>query len=426
MTDLNYREVLAEIATRQQDSTMPEAYFDILELVLEGKKYSEIAEELNLTESTIKTYAQSLWTVLADVLGTKVTRFNVGGLLLAYAEAQRPATTGARKTTIPGNAPPLEMVPMPPQFIGRVPEQAELLDLLRQPGITVLLGQPGIGKTALAAKTLPQVFSGAQIIWQTIDAQSSIAKIVEALGIDPAAMTENQWVDAVVEQLRSGKFALVLDQAEELLDAGKSAFEVSLYRSVHRVYGQLLKQLAGHVLQSSVLILTQQPFPDLERYQRKGLPVHSLQLTGLVTEDVRALVHSYDLGDKGYKRLASLYQGHPGCLMAALPQVADLYNGDIDEFLKATMFVETDTKIAYEVSFDRLSAIEQSVLNTLASGTLTFLEIVKKFDKLEVKIARSDLIEALNRLEQMNMIEKTGQPAKFSIHPIVKKTLVQK
>ncbi|NJR71272.1 MAG: hypothetical protein HC771_23590 [Synechococcales cyanobacterium CRU_2_2] len=300
----------------------------------------------------------------------------MGELLSTYAEARLPAA-GAGKAAVPGNGPPLEMVPIPPQFMGRVAEQAELGDLLCQPGITVLLGQPGIGKTALAAKTLPQVFSIAQIIWQTIDAQSSIAKIVEALGIDPAVMTENQWVDVVVEQLRSQKFVLVLDQAEELLDAGKSALEVSLYRPAHRVYGQLLKQLAGHALQSSVLILTQQPFRDLERYQRKGLPVYSLQLTGLGAEDVRALVRSYDLGDKGYKRLASLYQGHPGCLMAALPQVVDLYNGDIEEFLKATMFVEADTKVAYEVSFDRLSAIEQSVLNTLASGTLTFLEIVK-------------------------------------------------
>ncbi|NJR71273.1 MAG: hypothetical protein HC771_23595 [Synechococcales cyanobacterium CRU_2_2] len=37
MTDLNYREVLAEIVNGQQDKMIPEACFDILELVLEGK-----------------------------------------------------------------------------------------------------------------------------------------------------------------------------------------------------------------------------------------------------------------------------------------------------------------------------------------------------------------------------------------------------
>jgi hypothetical protein len=353
-----------------------------------------------------------------------VTRFNVGERLCDYAAAQQPKSIGSARTA--NINPPLEMVPMPPQFVGRAAEQVELLDLLRQSGITVLLGQPGIGKTALAAKALPQIFSGARIVWQTIDAQSTIAKIVEALGIDPTAMDESQWVNAIVERLRGENFVLVLDQAEELLDSGKSALEIARYRPPHDVYGQLLKQLAGHALQSSVLILTQEPFRDLERYQRKGLPVHRLQLAGLLTEDVRALVRSYDLPDKGYKRLASLYQGHPGCLMAALPQVADLYDGDIEEFLKATMFVETDLKVAYEVSFDRLLPIEQSILNTLASGSLTFLEIVKKFDQSAVKIARSDLIEALNRLEQMNMVEKTGQPATFAIHPIVKKTLAQK
>ncbi|MFD5828406.1 hypothetical protein [Lentzea sp. NPDC060358] len=112
------------------------------------------------------------------------------------------ATTGVVRGR--DDVPPLFRPPAPPgHFVGRDAE----LDGIR-PGVTVLTGAAGVGKTALALQWLRQRGSGAQLYVDL--AAHRIGRVLRAFGLDVAPADESAVFRSLVARRQ---FTLLLDNA---------------------------------------------------------------------------------------------------------------------------------------------------------------------------------------------------------------------
>jgi hypothetical protein len=95
---------------------------------------------------------------------------------------------------------------------------------------------------------------------------------------------------ALMQVFYSARCLLVLDQAEVVLQE-----KVNNYRNGYEAYGELLWQMGARRHDSCLLILSQEPLPEIARLERETCFVKSLRLTDLLEDAVRALLQSKGL-----------------------------------------------------------------------------------------------------------------------------------
>ena len=189
-----------------------------------------------------------------------------------------------------------------PSFYGRQGELTTLAGWVVQEHCRVVsvLGMGGMGKSALVTSAMRQLASHFQVVlFRSLRDAPSCESLLESClqVLSPASLVrESQGLSArlrlLLEQLRSTRVLLVLDNLESLLQAGEVRGRL---RPGFEAYGHLLRQVA-HSGHHSCLLLTSREKPTaLPGLEGRKTPVRALRLDGLEASACEQLLVSHEL-----------------------------------------------------------------------------------------------------------------------------------
>ncbi|MBD2069704.1 NACHT domain-containing protein, partial [Leptolyngbya sp. FACHB-671] len=428
----------------------------------QGQTYEEIANRKNYAASYLKRYAgPKLWQLLSDALGETVSKTNFRASLehhyqqeseeiQAGASEPKNKASGKRNSEYTGTASPCidwgEAMDVS-TFYGRQPE----LELLHQwirgefssekqnpSGIPqasrcrliCLLGMGGIGKTSLSIKLAQQIASSRSeegdglstkpdslfefVIWRSLRDAPPLDNLLEDLipllsrqqDITLPKGTSAQ-ITRLIQYLKQDRCLLVLDNMESILQSGQV---VGSYRSGYEAYGELFQRVGATEHQSCLLLTSREKPSEVAALEGNALPVRSLQLTGLTPTDSNSILEAKGLtGDAADRdNLIEHYRGNPLALKIVATSIRDLFDGDIAEFLEQGTIVFNGLRRLLDEQIERLSALEQQVMNWLAinrEGTT----IGQLHADIIPTVSKARLLEVLEKLGRRCLIETAAQ-----------------
>lgn len=438
----------------------------------QGQTYEEIASSTNYAASYLKRYAgPKLWQLLSDVLGEEVSKTNFRASLEYHYQQEseevqaevrelKNKASGKRNSEHRSehradNASPYidwgEAMDIS-IFYGRQPELERLYQWIKgefpsekqsssevlqasRCRLICLLGMGGIGKTSLSIK-LAQKFANSWfkegdrpstktpdslpnspftfVIWRSLRDAPPLDDLLEDLipllsrqqDLDLPKSTSAQ-ITRLIQYLKQDRCLLVFDNVESILQSGQT---VGSYRFGYEAYGELFQRVGATEHQSCLLLTSREKPSEVATLEGDALPVRSLQLTGLTTTDSNSILEAKGLMGSAADRdkLIEHYRGNPLALKIVATSIRELFGGDIAEFLEQGTIVFNGLRRLLDEQIERLSALEQQVMNWLAinrEGTT--------IDQLHADIiptvSKARLLEVLERLGRRCLIETATQ-----------------
>lgn len=281
--------------------------------------------------------------------------------------------------------------------------------------LLAILGQGGVGKTALAAKLVQQLeprFDA--VFWRSLRNAPALKTVLNSL-VQFLSDEQETYTDLleVLNWLRRMRCLIVFDNVETLFQSG---MPVGQYQMGYEDYGEFF-QLMGEVHHSSSLILTSREKPiEIATAEGMGCPVHCLELSGSA-EVTQAICQTKELKGTSAEQieLGDHYSHNPLVIKIIATLIHDWFNGNISQFLQQETSILSNIRPLLNQQFDRLSTLEQSIMYWLAiNREVTALGDLEA-DLFPV-VERSQLIEAIGSLRWRNLIEQqaegyTQQPA---------------
>jgi AAA ATPase domain len=290
-------------------------------------------------------------------------------------------------------------------FYGRTAELAQLHEWIVQGNGSVLslTGSSGIGKTHLAAVLADSLQDRFQyVIWRSLRQAPPFPALVAALPeflpqIQDASTTP---MAALMQMFYSARCLLVLDQAETLLQA-----QTHHYRKGYEAYGEMLWQMGARRHKSCLLVLSQEPLPEIAQLERETRFVKSLRLSDLSEDVVRELLEAKGLsGEESWDSLRQQYGGNPQVLTLIAATIKEVFGGNVKTFLRdcETLVIPEPIRDALNRQMSRLCAEELCTLVQLAQAAepLSFSRI-----QTQTAIAKADLPRILETLKRRSLIE---------------------
>jgi WD40 repeat protein/transcriptional regulator with XRE-family HTH domain len=312
-------------------------------------------------------------------------------------------------------------------FYNRQEETATLARWVVQDRCRVVsvLGMGGIGKSALAVSLMHQVAPNFEVVlWRSLrDAPTFEALLEDCLQVlapepladMPVDLEERQRL--LLDYLRDERALLVFDNLETLLEEGERTGRV---RADYEGYTRLLRQVAQTEHQSCLLLTSREKPIELVPLEGSRMPVRSLRLSGLERAAGEQLIEERELLGSAHERtrLIEAYGGNPLALKIVAQTIVDLFGGDLTLFMAQNAISFGSIAELLGEQFDRLSAIEQSVLMWLA--------ILREPVKIEVLLAvlgtplpRMQVLEAVEALRRRSLVERGTQPGSFTLQSVV-------
>ncbi len=311
-------------------------------------------------------------------------------------------------------------------FQGREVELAELSQWILQEHcrLITILGMGGIGKSALVSLLGQQLAPQFEaVLWRSVrDAPSSeelVADVITFCSETPPAelpVSLERRIDHLVVRLQNRRCLLVLDNLETLLEERDSEGN---YRPGYEGYGRLIQRLAETAHQSCVLVTSREKPKELEALEGSRSPVRSLRLMGLSDEEAHSLLADKDLrGDPAaWHQFIASYAGNPLALKIVAQTIADMFSGDIAQFLHEGELIFNGIRAVLRQQVSRLTQLEQTLL--------TWLAVVREWTSLEhllevlvPRAPRRQAMEALEALRRRSLLEQ-GQQATYSLQSVV-------
>lgn len=371
--------------------------------VAERKQYAEIAKSLGVSEGTVKARSSQLWATLSEYFKQKVSRYNVYELLDGYLKGDY--ITNLANPGVDIESWPLEVVLQPQKFVGREEDLEEVGKLFNHNGIGLVIGVAGVGKSALVAQYIHlKKYQPNTVIWQAIEAGSSVRHISSAMGLTVEESSDQAHVFAIVEALQKNQYLLILDQSEGLLKQEiHERLSLSAYSPEYSSYEGLIKAITKRNIKSHVIVISRIPFRDLERAHTNGSAIKILNIGGLKYPDVKTLMNLHRVEASEHEKLCDLYEGNAGCLKDALSQIIDLYGGNVEEFLRATLYLSRNFRDLYRPQLDELTPVELQLLKLLQTPQ-KFIELEEAVRKAKINISRGNLIQTIEMLQMSQLV----------------------
>jgi WD40 repeat protein/transcriptional regulator with XRE-family HTH domain len=324
-------------------------------------------------------------------------------------------------------------------FYGRVEELGRLRQWILEEHcrLVAVLGIGGIGKSTLAVKLGLQLQSEFEVVvWRSLQNAPPLEELLKSIlpfllrvrGEDPVLpISLEEKLTKLRECLRACRCLLILDNAEMILSSGSRAGQ---YRAGYEAYGQLLQRV-GEVLHHSCLILTSREKPrEIALLEGETLPVRSLPLRGLNSEEGRSLFRhkgQFRGTQAEWNTLIEHYVGNPLALKLVAAATQELFNGRIASVLKYMeqgVLVFDDIRDLLKRQFDRLSEVEQKVLFWLAIHREP-VSIAELSENLVSPVYEQDLPGLVSSLLRRSLIEKATptllekSEGQFFLQPVV-------
>ncbi len=291
--------------------------------------------------------------------------------------------------------------------------------------VVSVLGQGGIGKSVLATRVMHRLAEGFEmVIWRSLrDVPSCEGVLDECLQVlAPQAIRDvsnslERRLSLLLEHLRRTRVLLVLDNLEVLLEEGQSTGHM---RPGYEGYAQLLRRMAETEHRSCLLLTSREKPGDLVPLEGSRAPVRTLRLARLDANACKQL-----LAEKGITgtaseqaRLIEAYAGNPLALKIVAETIVELFGGEIAPFLEQGEVVFGGVRELLGEQFDRLSALEQTVLLWLA----ILREPVSLEELLAVMAApqpRAQVLESVEALRRRSLIERGQRLGSFTLQAVV-------
>ncbi len=314
-----------------------------------------------------------------------------------------------------------------PTFYGREGELALLLQWVVEERCRVVsvLGMGGIGKSALSVSLMYRLAEHFEVvIWRSLrDAPSCEALLdacLQVLATQPLSLVPADFerrLSLLLEHMRTSRVLLVLDNLEALLEEGEVRGHL---RPGYEDYVRLLRRVGETAHQSCLLLTSREKPAELLPLEGSRSPVRTLRLAGLDAGAGARLLAEEDVAGTAAQRerLVEAYRGNPLALKIVAQTISDLFGGEIAPFLEQGEVVFGGVRQLLDEQFERLSALEQSVLLWLA--------ILREPVRLEQLLAvlgtpRSpvQMLEAVDGLRRRSLIERGQRPGSFTLHSVV-------
>ena len=303
-------------------------------------------------------------------------------------------------------------------FHGRTEELATLekwiqVDHCRLVGI---LGMGGIGKSALSVKLAQQIQSEFDyVVWRSLRNAPPLDSLLQDLVL---FLSNQQDLEATPNRLRhwlqASRCLVILDNVETILQAGNRAGQ---YRVGYEPYGDLFRILGESPHQSCVLITSREKPAEIATFEGMGLAVRSHQLSGSL-KTALGIIETKDLvGNLQQKQqLCERYGCSPLALKIAAGSIHALFDGEIGPFLDEGIFLFNGTQRLLDQQFERLSALEKTIMYWLAINR-EWTSIPALASDIVPAVTRARLLEALESLGWRSLIEQ--QSRQYTQQPVV-------
>jgi len=337
-------------------------------------------------------------------------------------------------------------------FYGRAVELAGLKEMLLEDRCVVVYGPAGVGKSTLIGKLVqevsrePERFRFDYFFWKSLHYAPTLDGLVsellrlagEIMSHTPLGELEiprdtDGKVSMLIEFLSSCRCLLVLDAAE-VLEGLKDGERDPGGQYVE--YRDFLRRIIEEPHQSCVILTSTEPNLEVTYLQEKGYSTRSLKLGGLGKEARQILRDKGLTGEDKWGDLIYKYRGNPSFLKAIASEIIELWDGNIDQYLKneSTWVGDPvrrwlskqlgDTHPGYSSSFEKrlLYYLAEEVSD---KETMTLNQVVKDFDsKKLLGPSRSELFQVLKALINRSLVEKNSNSkgeTLLSLQPTVKR-----
>jgi WD40 repeat protein/transcriptional regulator with XRE-family HTH domain len=291
--------------------------------------------------------------------------------------------------------------------------------------VVSVLGQGGIGKSALATKVMHHVAKSFEVvIWRSLrDVPScealldSCLQVLAPQGLSDASSSIEKRQDLLLECLRNRRVLLVYDNVESFLEEGE---ENGRIRADYEGFARVLRRVAETEHQSCWLLTSREKSSELVPLEGSRAPVRALRLARLDVEACQKLLAEKRVtgSTSEHLQLVETYAGNPLALKIVAQTIVDLFDGQIMPFLEQGEVVFGGVRALLDEQYTRLSATEQSVLVWLAilREPVTLQELLAR---LSAPLQRTHVLEAVESLRRRSLIEPGPRQGSFTLHSVV-------
>jgi WD40 repeat protein len=390
-------QIVDRLLTDHQHKKLTDIQSDLVAQVLEGASYPDIATTLGYEPQYIKTTAAKLWQLLSTIVGTKVSKSNLGSILQDYAAPLNRADWG-------------DAIDLP-AFYGRQDELAILTDWVTDHNCRMIgiFGWGGIGKTALSVELAHQLEPLFEcVIWRSLRQAPTLSDLLhDIIPILAGSTVQEISVPAFMEQLRQKRCLLVFDNVESILQQGDRG---GCYLPGYEVYGQLSERVSDEDHQSCVVLTSREKPHGLALREGPNLPVRCLPLTGLSIAAAQNILtdKGIDLPPSEQSHLIEMVDGNPLALKLLVTSLRESFNNDIRALLAQDAAVFRNLWGLLSQQFDRLSPLQQHIMFWLAINREGATPGKLQAELIPTVILPT-VLEALTVLRDHSLIETIGK-----------------
>jgi hypothetical protein len=448
----------------------------ILEGVWEGKKYTDIADNIPCSEGYVRDTASDLWKILSNLSGEDVNKSNFRSALerLQFSVSStfgfnnvigitnnlslcsdritslKNSRNGKNRQTPAQNQSESHINSLPSQDIreapdigkiwGRVNEISTLENWILQENIRLvgILGISGIGKTTLSRNLLEKIQSNFDyIIWKNLYHPPTLLTLIKQLILSLSHKTNtncsltdiNSILDLEIgellsifyEYLREYRCLIILDNVQAILAENKLAGN---YQNQFTNYSEFFRNI-GELSHNSCLIFNSWEAPlDMINLTGVKTPVRILSLNGIGESAIEIFKEQNLLDEENWQELINTYRGNPYWLKIVARMIQELFNGKVRDYLEyKSLFLGDEIINKLNPHFQRISLLEKQIIWQLIeiNTPVTVTEISQN-----LPLSSSELFQGIQSLGRRSLIEKMTQDklTLFTVSPVIKEYVI--
>lgn len=401
--------IVNRISLREKERRLTDAETIALKAAWEDIGYEQAISRsgANYSENYIRSDAgRKLWLMLSEYFGEKVTKASLRDYVDSHPEL---LVEEKRIPKILGGYPP-EIA----DFIGRQSEIEDLKHWSTTVQCVCIDGIAGIGKTCLAARAIKEIFHQQPsqfeyFIWLPVHYKPSLNELLDNLMShlrdDMFIANQQNRSSTFLHLLQRHKCLIVLDEVD-LMVAQEADHDASEYQIFFR---RLVEEQ-----HQSCIWMTSNQFPEaLSNYKSMGLPLESMHLSPLTSEEVQQVVESHGIEfDADWRKMVHSCMGNPLLLHSVLRKVSNVLGGkaylvnqktslalkEFERFLDKTFANAPDIKELEILVLCQIASIDRS------QSSIPLLEIAHAIVEKRTGISELDVFNSLERLQNHNLL----------------------